>query len=98
MKITDLKVGDVVTVRTGRAGRTSPDWSAWREAIIVYLVRRDLPLSKSLQKRSTSPNIGDIISLDVEGWSAEYSQADYCGNGLFLVEDWYLEIKELAHH
>lgn len=95
MKLSDLKQGQTVTARHGRAGESSPNWGPWHETQIDYLVRRDQPLPQGLRRRSNAPDLGDIITLAVAGWPAEYGQGDYCGQGLFLVEDWYLEIKEL---
>ncbi len=97
MNLQDLHNGQTLTVRHGRdvgGDSTEPNWSGWHPAIL-YLVRREIPLPKRFGSRANAPNVGDIITLAVSGWDAEYGQIDYCGNGQFVAEDYYLEIKEL---
>ncbi len=95
MKLSELKQGQIIEVRHGRAGEIEPNWGPWHNAKIDYLVRREQPLPKSMQQRSNAPNAGDVLTLAIEGWPCEYGQGDYCGDGTFLAEDWYLEIKGL---
>lgn len=93
MKLADLKDGQTLTVRYGRAGEHAPNWGPWHDSKI-FLRRRETPLPKRLHNRSNAPNVGDILTLTLDSW-AEYGQGDYCGDGVFVVEDYYLEIKDL---
>lgn len=94
MTLLELANGQVVTARHGRAERDGAHWEDWRQAVL-YVVRRTEELSNSLRKRSTSPNVGDIITIVADGCDCEYSQGDYCGDGVFMVEDYYLQIEGL---
>lgn len=84
MKISDLKDEMKVVCRTGRAGRERVEWDGdWHEETL-YVARFK----------------GEIvtISLRSKNW-AEGSMRDFCPNpdgGTFVVEDWYLQIKDLV--
>jgi hypothetical protein len=83
MRISDLQDNQVVRARWGRAGRTAPDFGPWRDAPLY--VQRD--------------NKGNVVVVALrlppgEDW-AEYNPRDFQG-GLFVAEDYYLEIEGLA--
>ena len=88
MTLADLQHGMEVRYRLGRAGPNNVVWQEW-DTSTLYLRRREKVL-----KRSNYPNVGDITELVIEGtgW-ASYTQSDYCGNGVFSAEDYYLEIE-----
>ena len=98
MTLADLKEGQTVRCRHGRAGESRVNWCPWHDAKILYLRRREVDLPARLRKRAwrgEAWKAGAIITLVVEGWSAEYSQADFF-DGTFTAEDWYLEIEGLT--
>lgn len=84
MKIDDLQDGMTVTCRTGRAGRARVEWDGpWhQERLGVW------------RGKHTSVT---VVTLKDRSW-AEGSQDDLCDDpegGIFVVEDWYLQIKDL---
>lgn len=81
MVVADLKCGQLVRARWGRAGRTRIAWCSWQEVRLhVQADKRGLP---------------GIISLDGIEW-AEYTPRDLNSHGQFQVEDYFLEIEGLT--
>ncbi len=86
MKIADLKDGQVVRARVGRAGRESVEWQEWKDYFLY------------VQRNKKGEIV--IITLHRSGW-AEYSPDDYepptgyHPYGVFLAEDYYMEIEGL---
>ena len=87
MKISDLKDGRIVRARWGRAGELGP----WK----------DVPLYIQLDHKGNVCLIA-LRLPDGEDW-AEYSPRDFyspssvhVGQGLFIAEDYYLEIDGLT--
>lgn len=84
MKISELQDGQIVTLRTGRAGRHAVEWGMWRPATLY------------IQRNKKGEVV--VIAIKSEGW-AEYSPRDwnppFDGNphGTFVAEDYYMEIE-----
>ena len=85
MKISELQDGQIVTLRTGRAGRHAVEWGMWRPATLY------------IQRNKKGEVV--IIAIKSENW-AEYSpKHDYNPpfgndpNGTFTAEDWYMQIE-----
>ncbi len=96
MNLSELKHGESYRCRWGRAGESAPNWNEW-QSVPLFIARREQPLPKGLRGRARGyANVGDITTLTIETtpW-AEYSQADYQGDGVFLAEDFYLQIEAL---
>ncbi len=98
MKLEDLKDGQTVRARWGRAGDTDVKWGAWKDV--------QLFVQTSVEKKSRQPKIA-IVALKDVNW-AEYGVGDFtpakdayqngvrgASNGIFLTEDYYLEIDGL---
>jgi len=96
MSIADLKDYQQVTYRLGRAGNSKVIWEPWSIGHL-FVNRREHDLPARFAKRCAYWRAGDIMGLTIrdKGW-AEYTQADYQGNGLFLAEDYYLEIEGIV--
>ena len=99
MKVAELQDQQEVRNRIGRAGdgdATGPSWRPW-DTGKLFVNRREKDLPARLRGRCAYWAAGDITGLTIrdKGW-AEYTQADYQGNGLFLAEDYYLEIEGLV--
>jgi hypothetical protein len=89
----ELQNGQAITFRTGLAGRTGVIWGPWRTGVL-YLVRRET----ALKRKNPQPShlAGAILTLTVlDVHTAEFSQDDYCGEGVFNSEEYYLEIEGL---
>lgn len=86
MQLADLHDNQTVTYRLGRAGLSRVEWQPWTVGTL-YVVRR------SVAFRHHPKN--EIITLTVRGagW-AEYGERDFF-EGVFMAEDYYLEIKGL---
>lgn len=94
MDIGELGNKKLITLRTGRAGRTGVDWQPWRKGRL-YVARRVHALKRK-GKQAKSWKEGAILTLAVVGSNTvEYSEDDYQGNGVFNCEDYYLEIEDL---
>jgi hypothetical protein len=77
MRIQDLQDGQLVRARWGRAGEEDVDWGPWKDVHLRVQRHRDRIVG---------------ISLVGVGW-AEYGPGDFDKrSGVFLVEDYYLEI------
>lgn len=100
MKLSELQSQQTVKYRTGRdvgGDSIEPGWSEWKQGVL-YIHRRDTDLPKKYRRGKVDSDkwkAGYILTLAVPDWGAEYSQHDYCGKGVFLAEDWYLEIEGL---
>lgn len=103
MTLAELFDGQTVKYRIGRAGdgdATGPSWRPWTTGTL-FCNRRDKDLPERMRPRCAYWRGGDITGLTirddatVQGW-AEYTQADYCGDGTFVAEDYYLEIEGLV--
>lgn len=83
MRINELKDGQTVRARWGRAGpKGGTDWCLWRE--VALHVQHDRLGRVSL------------IALKGTNW-AEYAPADYSERySEFVVEDYYLQIEGLV--
>lgn len=96
MTLAELKDGQPVRYRYGRGGdsdATGPSWGPWTDGEL-FVFRRNKDLQPAyLRKRCAYWRAGDIVTITIRDLDlAEYSQADYQGDGLFLAEDYYLEI------
>lgn len=88
MKLNDLNHGDIVRLRTGRAGRERIEWSEWTEAALY------------IQKLAN----GQITLLTVdngcwaEAGTSDLNCTDYdqTEGGVIMVEDYYLQISGLT--
>jgi hypothetical protein len=95
MKLSDLNNETVYTYRLGRAGRTNVEWRPWRQGkMYVKFREQDLPKSSRRGKIGLKGELLTIIPVDAVDW-AESGEKDYCGNGCFVTEDYYLEIQGL---
>lgn len=99
MTINELQDQQEVRYRLGRAGdgwSTGPSWKPWTTGKL-FVNRREHDLPAAQRQRCGYWRAGDILGLTVRdiGW-AEYVQTDYQGNGLFVAEDYYLEIEGLV--
>lgn len=82
MKLQDLKNGQKVRLRTGRPGSEDVVWGDWTE--------RELYVLNDKLGRPA------VLALKDVNW-VEYAPAyDYCGGGVFLCEDYYLQIEGLT--
>ncbi len=77
----NLQDGQVVRLRTGKAGEHDVEWSEWYEA----------PLYVQRNKK------GEVVIITIKnsGWAEYNPKYDYRGNGLFTGEDYYMEIDGL---
>jgi len=86
MKVSDLQHGQVVRARWGRAGENAPNWCEWTD------------VSLHVQRHQGCVT---LVALQRVDW-AEATPRDFCPpdefspNGMFLVEDYYLEIEGLV--
>lgn len=81
--------------RVGRPGENDVIWGEWKQSTF-YIYRRMGDLPKSRRKKTKLWKSNSILSLTPDGEvCAEFSELDYCGNGVFCCESWYLEIKGL---
>ena len=87
MKINELQDNQIVTLRTGRAGRHAVEWGMWRPATLYV-------------QRNKKGEIVDI-AIKSENW-AEYNPkhdynppSEYHPHGVFTAEDYYMEIDGL---
>lgn len=95
MHTKDLNDKEQVKFRIGRAGSNDVTWETWREGGL-YIVRRGAALKKKSQFQAKSWAAGSILILTtVDVDTAEYSEDDYQGDGIFNCEDYYLEIANL---
>jgi hypothetical protein len=99
MNVSDLKDGQVVRARWGRAGKEDVDWGSWRDV--------ELYVQMFVNKKTKEP---EICAVALRNWTwAEYGPRDFieakdayqngvrgAPNGVFLVEDYYLEIEGLT--
>jgi hypothetical protein len=86
-----------VRYRIGRAGRHSVDWEPWTTGKL-YVRRREKDLPKRMRWGCANWKAGKILTITVRDPSkcwCEYSEADYVGDGVFLNEDYYLEVEGL---
>jgi hypothetical protein len=82
MEIKDLQNGQVVRARKGRPGRENVCWEPWHD-VQLYVQR-------------TSGGEICVITFADGSW-AEYDPQDFDPTyGIFLVEDYYLEIQGLG--
>jgi len=83
MKIDELVLGQTVTARWGRAGPEDVKWGPWKDVQLHVQKGKDSKVA--------------IIGLKGVNW-AEYGPGDYARNngGMFLVEDYYLQIQGLT--
>jgi hypothetical protein len=94
MTLADLTHGQRVRYRVGRAGETAVTWGPWTTGTLH--VQRSLYPERGRRKPSLPPP-GRLAVLTIrEDVVAEYVERDYCGQGVFNVEDWYLEIEGLV--
>jgi hypothetical protein len=88
MQIQELKNGQMVKARCGRAGSTNVKWGSWRTATLYVqstVPSRKFPVPKVV-----------LLSLQDGGNGAEYRPEDFCpADNCFMVEDYYLEIEGL---
>jgi hypothetical protein len=97
MKLEEIENNIIVEYRVGRAGPNSVIWEPWTKGPL-YVNKRtvDLPIKKRYQGSSDWWKAGSIVTLTPNNSStADFDQDDYCGDGVFCNEDYYLEIKEL---
>ena len=81
MQIQDLRNGQAVRARWGRAGEEDVNWGPWQDVTLFVQRHKDRIVAISL--------------VDVP-W-AEYGPGDFNRNySVFLVEDYYLEIEGLT--
>jgi hypothetical protein len=96
MNLSDLNSNNEVRYRTGMAGQNDVDWNQWKQGRL-FIERRETDLPGNLRKRCRYWKKGDIVSLTPEGMGwATYTQGDYCDNGVFSAEEYYLEIEGLV--
>lgn len=93
LKFNDLEDGMKVIARWGRAGATSTDWGVSTECT----VRTQIHTGSKPTKDGTNPGEPLLFGLESaagepEYTFGEYAKRDYQGKGLFLKEDYYLEI------
>lgn len=82
MRINELKDGQTVRARWGRAGPEAVNWGLWREVALHI-------------QHGRSGNVA-LIALKGVNW-AEYGPADYNARySEFLVADYYLQIEGLV--
>lgn len=82
MRINELKDGQTVRGRWGRAGPEAVNWGQWR----------DVALHIQLDRQG---NVA-LIALKGTNW-AEYTPTDYSQKyNEFVVEDYYLQIEGLS--
>ncbi len=82
MTLAELQDGMTVRFRVGRDSMgESPNWEEWQTGPLFV-------------KRLPSGKIFSIVPRGVE--TAEYGQGDYCGEGVFHVEDYLFEIEGLV--
>lgn len=79
MRLSELKHGQVVRGRTGRAGNEGPAWGKWR----------DITLHLQTFKQ------GSIINLQNENWAEYTADDFDSHYKVFLVEDYYFQIEGL---
>jgi len=95
MKLSSLQNNQIVKYRIGRAGPTEVIWGKWTIASL-YVARRQQDLPAKLRNKCKYWKAGDITTLTtVEDVCAEFNQNDFCDDGIFNAEDWYLEIDGL---
>jgi len=95
MDLKDLEDQIEVKYRTGRAGRTSVEWNPWRVGKL-YVQKRQEDVPKLKRRGPMTWQAGSILTLTpTDEVTAEYGQGDYCGEGIFCAEDYYLEIEGL---
>lgn len=83
MKIDQLVHGQKYTVRCGRRGDENVKWEPWQE------------LALHIQREKKTGKVA-IVGLIGKNW-AEYGPDNYeARHGLFLVEDYYLQIEGLG--
>ena len=79
MKLSDLRTGQTVKARWGRAGREDVAWGPWRTVTLHVQHDRKGRLA--------------LLALKDVCW-AEYGPQDFSTTSkLFLVEDYYLQIE-----
>jgi len=95
-KLEELENNELVEYRVGRAGPTSVVWEPWMVGTL-YVNKRETDLASKYRKRAPDTwRAGSILTLTPHNSiTAEFGQGDYCGNGIFCAEDYYLEIKNL---
>ena len=82
----------VVRYRTGRAGRHAVEWEEWKEGPL-HIQKREADAPKLKNRARDTWKAGSILTLIPIGENtAEFGQGDYCGDGVFCAEDYYLEI------
>lgn len=91
----NFKNGDEVMYRRGRPGIEDVDWEDWKKGKLNVTYRiKDLP--KQYRYQCNFWRKGDPLTIGINGmldW-AEYTIEDF-DDVVFLVEDYYLEIKDL---
>lgn len=79
MKASELKDGDVVKLRLGRAGKTNVSWRPWQSTTL------------SVQRNGKGK---PSIITPADGRWAEYRPEDFePEHKVFLVEDYYMQIE-----
>jgi hypothetical protein len=81
MKLNELRDGQVVRCRTGRAGAERVTWNEWRDAPLFV-------------QRNPKTNDVTVVTVRDQDW-AEAGPEDLCEDGILLVEDYYLQIAGL---
>lgn len=94
MKLANLKHEQEVMYRTGKAGETHHEYGPWKIGKL-WIAKRTSDLPVRLRKRTEFWRNGDILTLCVPDWPAEYRASDYCGEGVFMNEEWCLQIQGL---
>ena len=95
MKLSELENNIVVEYRVGQAGSNAVIWEPWTKGPL-YVQKRLQDLPKKSHGSSDFRKAGAVLTLTPIGaGTADFSQENYCGKGVFCNEDYYLEIKEL---
>jgi len=95
-ELASLQNNQSVRYRIGRAGRTDVEWEDWKEGPL-YVEKRESDMPSLKNRARDTWKAGSILMLIPIGENtAEFGQADYCGNGVFCAEDYYLEIADLG--
>ena len=83
--------------RDNRAG-TAPEWSDYPAGIYKFAITlRDKPYKNRPKGEilSITPIDGEPGWVGADAW-AEYTEASYCGNGEFLIEEYRMQLVSVA--
>lgn len=96
MTTRELSSEQPVRYRLGKAGESQCEWQDWTVGKL-YIARRDKDLPSKLRNLCSYWRAGDITTLAVQDRSwAEFTEGDYIGGGMFMCEDYLIEIEGLV--